>query len=762
MTELRLPCLVLVAASLLVTSTAGAAKVHRVTVEGNRRAEAQAVLEVVRTKPGQELDPGRVSEDIRRVYSLKYFDDVVVEGRQGPQGSVVVTFRVHEKPAIRKILYEGLEELGKDDVEEVVDLKPFSILDVSEVKRNAQKIRDLYTEKGYFLAEVDFRLERISEYEVDVVFVVSEHAKVQVRKITILGNRAFSDEEILGRMMTRERSFLSFLTSEGNFKREILERDVMVIRSLYMDHGYVNVKVSEPQVSLTPDKEGIFISIRIVEGKQYRLGTVTVSGDLLVPKDELMGMLKIRTGEIFDQSKLFKDIERISDLYKDEGYAFVNVNPLSSTHDDRLTIDLDLHIEKGKLVRFGRITVAGNAKTRDKVIRRELRIYEGELYSATGIRLSKRNVTRLGFFESVEFKTQRGERDDLMDVRVEVKERQTGAFQMGMGLSTYENLMGTVQVSQNNLMGRGQYLNLQGTISSLRQYINLHFGEPHFLDTNWLLSFDLFKYRYDFADFSQGSTGGSITLGYQLTDDLRVSFTYENSYIEFERRSRPWEAERGRTSSVKGLISLDTRNDRFLPSSGWYVHLSEEVATRYLASENEFSRTLFGARYYYPLIWKFVAMANLEYGLASPLGPRPVPQFERFRVGGIHSVRGFQRLSLSPIILRSPPQSDPTGRPVPVREGGTEEVIMNLEVQFPLFEQMGIRGVVFHDMGMAYDVDGTILAKPRELVDGLRASWGFGFRWFSPMGPLRFEWGFPYDPRPGENGHLFEFTVGNF
>jgi len=752
--------LALVATLLAPRAWAGEPKVAEVKVEGNRRAEAEAVRGVLRTRTGQPLDPAVLSEDIRRVWSLGYFDDIEVRLEPGPEGSVLI-FAVREKPAIRELRYEGLDELGEDDVKEVVDLQPFSVLDVAEVKRNAQKIRDLYTEKGYFLAEVDFALKPVSEHEVDVVFLVSERAKVRVKRIAILGNRAISDSELKENIATRERSFLSFVTSEGNFKREIFERDLLLLRAYYMNHGYVNVKVSSPEVTLAPDKENIFISIHVTEGPQFRIGKVELSGDFVGPREEVEALVKsLRSGDIFSQGDVFRAIERVTNYYKDRGYAYANVNPLTATDDSQLLVDLNLQIQKGSLVHIGRIEVVGNGKTRDKVVRRELRIYEGDLYSETGIKLSKRNVTRLGFFETVELRTQRGAGDDLIDLLVEVKERQTGTFQVGAGLSSVESVIGTAQISQNNLLGRGQSLSLQATLSGIRQYVNIHFGEPHFLDTNWLLSFDLFKYQYDFDDFVQGSTGGSVTLGYQLTDDLRLSFTYENARVEFERRSRPEDAESGLTSSVKGMLSLDTRDDRFLPNRGWYTYISEEVADAALGSENEFSRTIFSARYYHPLLWRLVAMTRLEYGLTLPLGDRPVPQFERFRVGGIQSVRGFRRLALSPEIWRQ--GYNPEDPLILVKEGGIEEVIFNFEVVFPIFEQVGIQGVVFHDMGMAYSEDGTILADPEALWSGLRASWGFGFRWFSPIGPLRFEWGFPYNPMPGEDSRLFEFTIGNF
>lgn len=733
--------------------------VTEVSVEGNRRAEAEAVRGVLRSRAGAPLDERTVSEDLRRVYSLGYFDDIRVELRTVADGHRLV-FVVQEKPAIREIRYEGLDELSEDDLKEVVNLRQFSVLDVAEVTRNQQKIKDLYTEKGYFLAEVGYRLQRFSAHEVDVVFLVNEHAKVRVQKISFLGNKAIKDDEIKENIATREQSFHSFLSQAGNFKQELFDQDLLRIQAFYMNRGYVNVKVAEPVVTLSPDKEHIYITISIQEGEQYKIGGIELSGDLMDNEADLRKMLTFESGEIFDRGKLFENMERLANWYKDKGYAHANVNPLTKTNDETRIIDLNLQVQKGSLVHFGRIRMVGNDKTRDKVLRRELRIYEGDLYSESAIQLSKRNVTRLGFFETVEITTQRGASDDLMDVQVEIKERQTGTFQVGAGLSSMESIIGTAQISQTNLLGRGQSLSLQATLSSIRQYFNLHFGEPRFLDTNWLFSFDIFHYEYDYGDIVQGSTGGSLTLGYQLTDDLQVSFTYENALMNFERSGRPWESESGRTSSIKGMISYDTRNDRWLPSSGIWTYATQEIADDWLLSENEFSRSVFSVRYYQRLLWKLVAMARAEYGLVRPLGTRAIPEFERFCPGGIQSVRGFQLRSLCDYQWRSGSNADDPL--VAVKVGGTEQVTLNFELTFPIFQQVGIQGVIFTDAGWGYQTDTTILADPERLWNGLKASWGFGFRWFSPIGPLRFEWGFPYNPEPGVTYSPFEFTIGNF
>ena len=462
----------------------------------------------------------------------------------------------------------------------------------------------------------------------------------------------------------------------------------------------------------------------------------------------------------------------MGDWYKDRGYAYANVTPLTRTDDEARVLHVTVDIQKGKVVRFGRIEVRGNLRTRDKVVRREMRIFEGDEYSSTSLEESRRNVMRLGFFETVQVTPRRGSADDLMDVVVEVKERHTGTFQLGAGFSSVESFILTGQVSQHNLFGRGQTLSFQGTLSGIRQQLNLSFTEPHFLDTDWLFAFDLFRFELDYIDFLRSSSGGDITLGYRLTDDISASFTYEHAYVDWAFRSAPNRGEGGLTSSIRGTLTWDSRDDRLFPTDGTFHSASLEWADEALASENLFTRAKFNSRFYHPLFWGLVFKASARYGVVLAHAGKPVPTFERFFVGGINSVRGFNRNSLGPEGRLGPlTPDDPL---LHVNAGGEEELIFNLEIEFPIFQQVGIRGVVFTDLGEAFcgqadcsvdpalETGGTLWSEPLTAFSALRASWGFGFRWFSPIGPLRFEWGFPFTPRRGEDPYVFEFTIGNF
>ncbi len=349
---------------------AAAQEVGEVRVEGNRRAEKEAVLGVVRTKAGAPLDPETVSEDIRRIWSLRTFDDVVVEAVPGEQGALVVTFRVREKKSIREVRYEGADEVSEEDLKEVVNIQEFALLDVSEVQRNAVKIRDLYTEKGFFLAEVTQEVVPFDKHQVDVVFHIQEQAKVEVRRIAFIGNKAFEDSELKEAIDTKEGGFFSFMTGEGSFKKEVFERDVLMLNGHYYDRGYVNVKVGQPRTALSHDRTGLYVTIEIDEGEAFDLGDIEIKGDLLGPKEEIEALLTIEPGQVFNRSKLFQDLSVVGDFYKDKGYAYANVTPLTRTDEGERVVHVTIDIDMGKVVHFGRISIRGNQRTRDRVIRR--------------------------------------------------------------------------------------------------------------------------------------------------------------------------------------------------------------------------------------------------------------------------------------------------------------------------------------------------------------------------------------------------------
>jgi outer membrane protein insertion porin family len=684
---------------------------------------------------------------------------------------------------------EGNDELSGDDFKESIEVKRYAILDAAAVRKSVKKIQEKYTEKGFYLAEVTSRVEEKPDNQVVVVFVVNERAKVQVRRVHFVGNEHIPKEEILPYMQTQEGSFLAFLSSAGTYKEEAFQRDLQAIQAVYLEKGYVNVKVGKPAIALSPDRTALFISIPIEEGEQYTIGKVDFSGELLGMRPFLSQLLQSSSGELFVRSRVGHDLFAVADFYKDMGYAYVNVNPLTNLDPKAKTLGLTFDVQPGQKVYFERIEIQGNAKTRDKVIRRELRIFEGELYSAEAIKNSKQRITALGFFETAEISTRKGSADDRIIAVVEVKEKATGTFQIGAGFSSYENFILTAQISQNNFFGWGQTLSLQVQWSSLRQLGQLQFVEPYFFDTKWTFAFDLYANENLYANFTRGALGGSLTWGYELTglawlfpfasklDDLRLFMTYTLEKIRVTSSVQDLllynRFRSGVTSAVRFSVGWDRRDNRLFPTSGFFLSAALDLAPPILAPDwlfgnqvNLFYRETIEFRLYQN-IWqgltgRFRLLAGVVRGWDAN---HPVPVSELYYLGGVNTIRGYRLYSISPVAAVGN-TANPDSALRLLQVGGNKQLVLNFELEYPILEKMGIRAVVFLDMGNAF----TPGAYTDPAVSfSLYKSVGFGFRWFSPIGPLRFEWGFPLNRRrsPVTGAYLdapvdFQFTIGSF
>lgn len=767
--RLGAPASLLLAPALAAAQEAPIETIREVTVQGNKRREPDAILREVRSKVGDGLNYEQVRKDIVSIYELGFFSDVQVDFTDG-----VLTFVVAEKPAIGQVGIQGNDKIEADKIEEVVDVKPNDIIDVPKIKEAAEKIRGLYLEKGYFLVEVTHRLENTSDGDVDVTFVINEHAKVVVRQISFVGNNAITSEKLKAEMATKEGNFLSFLNGSGTYKEDVFERDLFLVTAKYWDEGYINAAVGEPKVTLSPDKTDIYISIPIEEGPRFKVGKIDFSGDLLDTKDKLAGKVTMREGQWFKRSSFSADVQKLTSDYRDLGYAYASVTPRSLVHPETQTVDLTYDVQKGQLARFHRILIKGNTRTKDEVIRRQIKIFEGELYSETLLNQSRLQVLRLGFFEAVNVSTSKGPGENTVDVNVEVKEKSTGTFQVGAGFSTLETFIATAQISQNNLFGRGQTLTLQAQLSARRTLLDLRFFEPNFMGSLWSFAFNASITQRFFQEFQRDSQGADINWGYQINDDWRVSagYSFENVQLRNTQPALPETLVRdGINSSVSGTVTYDTRDNRLFTASGWFHTLSAEYADDVLGSQIGFTRFRESSRYFYPIVKSatpgggVILKFNTRLGyVASNDAGLDVPISERFFVGGINSVRGFIQRSLGPKLQVAGAPGDPTQQVV---IGGTGEFVLNSELEFPIFDQAGIRGVVFADAGNAFGGIRSVGAAPVEIDSDfgflpLRTSVGFGFRWFSPIGPLRFEWGIPLDPKQNEQPIVFEFTIGNF
>ncbi|MFL5439604.1 MAG: outer membrane protein assembly factor BamA [Myxococcales bacterium] len=752
--------------------------VARVTVQGNRRVETDAIRAVVPLRPGDKYDKQSLKQTVLGVWRMGYFNDVKldVSRARAPETGYVLTILVNEKPAIHEIKLEGNEELSREDLKDSFEVKQFQILDQEGIRKTAKKIQEKYVEKGFFLADVTTRLDALPNNEVAVVFVVNEHAKVTVKEVRFVGNKAIPTDQLKGAMITQEGNFFSFLTSAGTYREDAFARDEYVLQGLYYDRGYLYVKFGKAAIELSPDRRFIFITIPIDEGDPYDIAKVDVAGDMLEPRESLLGIAQVKPGERFNRSKLQRDLQVLGDVYKDKGYAYANVTPDTEVHADTKTVDLTFNFSKGNLVTIEKIEMVGNSKTRDKVIRREMRINEGDLYSGTGIRVSKARITALGFFDSVEVNTRRGSSDDKMIVEVAIKEKLTGTFQVGFGFTGGESFFGQAQLSQNNLFGYGHTASLGLQISSIRQLFQLSYLDPYFLDTPWTASIDLYRSELLFTGFSRLAIGGALTGGYELWEDFRFFTTYTLEHVNVEATGLTNilllnQFTAGRTSSVRFSFNYDKRDNRLFPTAGHLESASAEFATALLGSENLFQRYRLIERRYWPLPFGLVFKVNASLGYirSTDAVNRPVAISEKFFAGGINSLRGYPLRSISPTV-KIAGSRDPDAGQIDYPVGGNKELITNWEVEFPIVESAGVRGVLFYDAGNTYSETENLFQSHQRpdangngtLPFGLFLSVGAGLRWFSPLGPLRFEVGFPLTRRPTDDAYLFEFTIGNF
>jgi outer membrane protein insertion porin family len=782
--------------------------VAKVTIAGNRRVPNEDVSAYLATlRAGKTFTPEGMAKDVHELWESGYFADIEVDLTRRDDG-VHLRILVRERPSIKSIEFNGNDKVDKDDLTEAlsVEVKTGSVLSYAAIRRGVQKIRDKYAEEGYFLAEVTYEVVPQRDNQIVLKFTIKEHEPVTVRRITFIGNHHVPDSELREAMITGTTSLLDF-GSGGSFRQDAFERDVLVINSLYYDRGYLGVQIATPRVMLTPDRTGIEITISIVEGPRYKIRALRIyekDGDgkdvePLGGRRHLREMVRARPGDWFNRAELVKDLGAVQTMYRDAGYANVEAPPATELDPEKREVDINVAIKRHHLVYFGRIEIKGNTKTRDKVIRREMIIAERELFSETKLDKSKRNITSLGYFERVDVSPEQGDDADHLNINVEIGEKPTGTFQVGAGFSSVENFIATAQVQQANLFGNGQLLAIQAQISGLRQLIDLRVTEPYFLDTRFSASVNLFDQLRIYDQFSQTSAGGAFTIGYpiiapQLTaavtytiEEDQVSTTTTSTFLGtasavsvFQRLPLANLFNDGVTSSIKPTITFDTRDNRLFASSGVSLQLSVEFAPSFLGSDNEFVRYRYTGKFYYPLSaiptpgGGWVLKLNTEAGLVTSPNPSGVPIFARFFLGGIYDLRGFPLRSVGP---RLPLRQSLDENSPPILDGanigGNMMYYQNLELEFPIIDAVQIRGVVFTDLGNAWNLEDLYChaapASPFAVTNpcftspfNVRTSWGFGIRWFSPLGPLRFEWGFPFSPLPYESGSDFEFTIGNF
>ncbi|MBP1729133.1 MAG: surface antigen, partial [Deltaproteobacteria bacterium] len=633
-------------------------QIAEVVVKGNRRIESSAILNAIKVKAGDRILEDRIDEDVKAIFALGYFSDVQAVKEVLPQG-ILLTYAVSEKPVLRDIAFEGNKALSSDKLKEALELKVNTIFSAKELLKSVKKIKKLYMDEGYSQAEIEPLKAQLSAHELRLTLKVREGEKTLIREISFEGNNAFAAGKLKDLMETKQDWWLAWLTGAGVYKEDVMKNDVLLITEHYMNNGYINIKVAEPKVELTADKKALLVTVTLTEGEKFSVGKIDVKGDLLESKEELLRKIKMKAGDVFSRNALRQEINALTDLYADKGYAFANVNPLTSMNSQVRLIDIVFDVEKGEKVYIDKIYIAGNAKTRDRVIRRELRITEGELYSATGIRKSKQNLMNLGFFEEATLATAKSTADNKLNLDVNVKEKATGTFSIGGGYSSLDGFVGQGSIQQSNLFGYGLKTNASASLGGKSSTFSLGVTDPNFMDTKWSLGGDVYRTEREYTDYTKRATGGDIKAGYQLSDTLSTFLLYKYETVDISNESLALQetirlnpnlvtVHDGTTSSVTASISRNTTDYRLDPTSGMTNSLSVEFAG--LGGTSHFLRYIAQSAQFVPVGFGTVFMIRGTFGNIQEIG-KAIPTDEKFYLGGINTLRGYKSRTVSPYVL---------------------------------------------------------------------------------------------------------------
>ncbi len=719
-------------------------KMVQILIKGNNRIEEDAIRRIIKIKEGDLYNLKDITDELKAIYKMGYFDDIRVEA-QNVEGGKSITFSITEKPTVRNILVKGNTRVyDDDDIKEVLTIRKGSILNSNIIQSDMRRIEELYKEKNYHNVNVSFDVYALEDFQADIEYNIDEGEKFQISKINIVGNSAISSAKLKGLMGTSEKGIFSWITSAGDLNQENLNQDQARLTAFYHNNGYVQARVGEPEVKF--EEDGIVITIRIDEGPQFKVGEVTIAGDLIIPQEQLLGRIKITEEEYYDREMLRLDVITLTDIYADEGYAYTDISPRIDQDTENLVVNIIFDIDKGKQVYFEEITISGNTKTRDKVIRRQLKVYEQELYGGQRLKRSVQNLYRLDFFEDIKVNTTKGSGDDKMRLRLDVVEKNTGAFSFGAGFGNVENFFLTASVAERNLFGRSQTLSLKGQLGNKTTKFTLSFTEPWLFDIPLSAGADLYNWNYRFSDYDKDSIGGNLRLGYPIIDYTRGYLSYNYDVANIRNVSNDAadsiKNDKGRNvkSSIGTRIRYDSRDQPFHPTKGSAHDANFEFAG--LGGNIGFTKYTAETSWYYRLVWQLIGVLHAKAGYVKELKGKTLPDYDKFYMVGIDALRGFERDDLSPL--------DKDDAEV----GGNKFLQFNAELRFPLLEEAGLYGVGFFDTGN--------IKKEGENIelDDLRESAGLGIRWQSPMGPIRLEYGWILDRKSTDHGPgAWEFSM---
>jgi outer membrane protein insertion porin family len=726
--------------------------VSEIEVRGTKNLDKDVVLNKLKVQRGDPYDPTQVNEDIKNIFELGFFEDVKISVEDVTGGKRLIV-EVVEKPRIMAIGVIGAGDVGEDDVREAMSTKTGSVLNPKVLAEDLGKIRELYRKKGFPLAKVTYKLENTETGQARLNILVEQATKQYIRGIKVTGNQAFSEGTLKDEMALSERSIISWITGSGVLQEEMLDRDAAVVEEYYANHGYIDCKVGKPQVDYKDD--GIHITYTVVEGQPYKVNSVSFKGDLLVDEAKLIELTQMpklaKSHDYFNRSTLRSDTQKLSGFYNDQGYAFAEAD-VDLRRGEGQTVDITYVIKKNQKVYVRQVTVEGNDRTRDNVIRRELAINDGDQFSGSRLKLSTERLTKLDIFESADIETVPTADPNEVDLKVKVKEKSTGQLAGGVGYSSYVGAYIGIKLQEKNLFGKGYVVNLSAQFSGVdTQYLG-SFTNPSLYDSKFAGGVDLYWTTYEYPDFTKDTVGGIMRFSYPVGDYTRIYWGYRLDQY------RIYDVYSGASSDITDYLGYnwssvliasivrDTTNRTINPSRGSKNSLSAENGGNFLGGTDNYIKTVADTSWYYELPWfkEHILHLHGQAGATFKNSDDEVPVFENFYLGGMNSIRGYETRYISP-------RDKATGDYI----GGTREAFINIEYIFPLHSKVGLVGVAFFDAGDTWrggigDMD-------------IKKSVGAGVRWFSPMGPLRLEYGYGMDKIDNQNGQSkLEFSIGQF
>ncbi len=735
--------------------------VSQIIVEGNQRVEVETVQSYMQLAPGDPISADRVDESIKALFQTGLFSDVRIVQR----GSALVV-QVEENPLINIVQFEGNSELKDKTLTAEIQLRERQIFTRARAQGDVERLTALYRRSGYFAARVEPKIIKLTQNRVNLVYEINEGGATKIRSITFAGNSAFSDSQLRSVITTAETSWWKFFSTTDNYDPDRLNFDSELLRRHYLKHGFADFQVVSANAELARDGESFFISFTVDEGVQYEVNSVTVNtGATTLDPDQLANVITIRKGETYDASEVDKSIEKMTIEAGKSGFAFARVEPNIIRDQENRKLDIAFELTEGPRVYIERIDIIGNTRTLDKVIRRELRLVEGDAYNRILIERSRRRLTGLDFFEKIDFREKPGSAPDKLVLEIFVQEKSTGTINFSAGFSTVEQVIGSVSITERNLLGRAQHVRLGTSLSFKRQSIDFSFTEPYFLDRNVSVGIDAFLTRTDQkseSSFTTQQAGGGPRVGFPLSEytTLFTKYRFNRRDIDVSSStsvSPAIKAEDGLDyiSLARAKIIHDRIDNPLRPTSGYRLELEEEVAG--LGGNVFYFKTEAAAFYFTPLFYDGVILKlKGKAGHMEGWNGKKVPVVDRFFIGA-DTFRGFARAGVGPRQQHLGLSTDTDSI------GGRTYAVGTVEVMFPLGlpEGFGVAGAVFTDVGTVFNVpEKSVPTAPVFDSNELRVSVGAGILWQSPFGPLRLDVAYPITKAPEDEKELIRFSVG--